>query len=61
MRILKENINLHSLYVDGHAELLLTVRSLMYLSMRVIDTYFETDDILERKKGVRSTNIDNCQ
>lgn len=37
-------------YVDGHADLLLTVRALIYLSMRVTDPEFGRDDILERNE-----------
>lgn len=37
-------------YVDGHADLLMTVRALIYLSMKAIDPEFGTDDILERNK-----------
>ena len=37
-------------YVDDHTDLLLTVRALIYLSMKVIDPESETDDILERNK-----------
>lgn len=35
-------------YVDGHSELLLTVRALIYLSMRTFDPEFGVDDMLER-------------
>lgn len=37
-------------YVDGHADLLLTVRALIYLSMRVTDPEFGRDNILERNE-----------
>lgn len=37
-------------YVDNHADLLLTVRALIYLSMRVTDPEFGVDDVLERNE-----------
>lgn len=37
-------------YIDDHAELLLSVRALIYLSMRVIDPEVGVDDILERNE-----------
>ncbi|MHB1105401.1 MAG: hypothetical protein ACYCZ2_03475 [Lutibacter sp.] len=37
-------------YVDDHADLLLTVRALIYLSMRVIDPEFGVDNVLKRNE-----------
>jgi len=37
-------------YVDGHADLLLTVRALIYLSMRAIHPELGSDAILDKNK-----------
>lgn len=47
----KDKYQLSFFYVDGHADLLLTVRALIYLSMRVIDPEFRTDDISGRNEN----------
>ncbi|TMU54585.1 hypothetical protein [Flagellimonas algicola] len=39
-------------YVDGHADLLLTVRALVYLSMRTLDPELGTDDVQEKREEV---------
>lgn len=39
-------------YVEGHADLLLTVRALIYLSMRAFDPELGIDDVHEKKEGV---------
>lgn len=35
-------------YLDGHADLLLTVRALLYLSTRAINPEFGSDDVMAR-------------
>lgn len=37
-------------YLEGHAELLLTVRALIYLSMRAINPELGSDDVMERNE-----------
>lgn len=37
-------------YLDGHADLLLTVRALIYLSMRVINPDLGSDDVIDRNE-----------
>ena len=37
-------------YLDGHADLLLTVRALIYLSMRAINPELGSDDVMERNE-----------
>lgn len=37
-------------YVDGHADLLLTVRALIYLSMRAINSELGPDDVMDRDR-----------
>lgn len=37
-------------YIDGHADLMLTVRALIYLSMRSINPEFGSDDVMERNE-----------
>nr|WP_288979327.1 hypothetical protein [uncultured Allomuricauda sp.] len=37
-------------YLDGHADLLLTVRALIYLSMRAINPELGSDDIMDRNE-----------
>ncbi|HUH46365.1 MAG TPA: hypothetical protein VLZ54_04365 [Arenibacter sp.] len=46
----KDKFQPYLFYVDGHAELLLTVRAMIYLAMRVLDPEFGVDDILERNE-----------
>ena len=37
-------------YLDGHADLLLTVRTLIYLSMRAINPELGSDDMMDRNE-----------
>ena len=37
-------------YLDGHADLLLTVRALLYLSMRAINPELGSDDVMDRNE-----------
>lgn len=37
-------------YVDGHADLLLTVRALLYLSLRAINPDLGSDEIMDRNE-----------
>ncbi|MBO0343070.1 hypothetical protein [Flagellimonas profundi] len=37
-------------YLDGHADLLLTVRALIYLSMRAINPDLGSDDVIDRNE-----------
>ncbi len=37
-------------YLDGHADLLLTVRALIYLSMRAINPDLASDDVMDRNE-----------
>ncbi|WP_437398309.1 hypothetical protein [Flagellimonas lutimaris] len=37
-------------YLDGHADLLLTVRALLYLSMRAINPDLGSDDVMDRNE-----------
>jgi len=37
-------------YLDGHADLLLTVRALIYLSMRAINPELGSDDVMEKNE-----------
>lgn len=48
---LKDKFQPYFFYVDGYADLLLTVRALIYLSMRVLDSEFGVDDITERNEN----------
>ena len=46
----KEKFQPTFFYVDGHADLLLTVRALIYLSMRAINPDLGSDDVMDRNE-----------
>ncbi|MBW8244025.1 hypothetical protein K1F50_14550 [Muricauda oceani] len=47
---LKDKFQPTFFYLDGHADLLLTVRALLYLSMRAINPDLGSDDIMDRNE-----------
>lgn len=46
----KDKYAVNLFYVDNHADLLLTVRALIHLSMRVLDPEFGIDDFNEKNE-----------
>ena len=50
--LFKDKYAVSLFYVDDHADLLLTVRALVHLSMRVLDPEFVVDDLNEKNEMV---------